>query len=427
MDHLRPFFDFVEASPTPYHCVKNAAALLDGAGFTALSPEGEWELWPGGKYYTVFQELCLFAFTVGEQWQVGSGYHMAAAHGDNPCLRIKASPNKKMGSSLFLNTEVYGGPILSSWADRPLAIAGRVALRSADPLRPEMRLVDFKRPVAIIPDVAPHLVQENNESRQKRSQKLPLLTVDCGEQMDDLYLERCVAKELGVEAEDILDYELYVYHCAPCAVIGMESDLICGPRLDDLTSAYAVVRSLADGSRSAGINIGVIFDAEEIGSRTKGGAFSGVTEILLKKMYYALGLSEAQCFNEMLRGTFLSCDVAHAFHPMYPSAYDDRNACHLNRGVCIKQAASQSYATDSAMGGMIRQLCEANSIPLQKFANHTDVRGGGTLANIVACALGVKAADIGVPLFAMHSAMETMGIRDEQHLVDLLTVFMSAE
>lgn len=427
MDQLKQFFNFVEASPTPYHCVRSAAALLDEAGFTALDAEADWTVVPGGKYYTTFQGLCLFTFTVGEDWRVGAGYHMAAAHGDAPCLRIKAAPNRKMGNYLFLNTEGYGGAILSSWTDRPLSIAGRVALRSADPLRPEMRLVDFGRPVALIPDVAPHLVQESSDSKQKRSVKLPLLTLDCREEMSGSYLENCLAKEMGVSAEDILDYELYLYHCAPCAVVGMEGDMVSGPRLDNLTSSYAVVRALADGARKHSVNVGVIFDAEEIGSRTKAGACSAATELLLKKLYFALGLTEAQCLSEMLRGTLLSCDVAHAFHPLFASSYDDRNACWPNRGICIKQAASQSYATDSAMGAMIRQLCDARGIPCQKFANHTDVRGGGTLANLVSCVLGVKAADIGVPLLAMHSAMETMGSKDEQHLVDLLTAFMSAE
>ena len=426
MDARNAFFTFVESATTPYHCAKAGVELLRAQGFTLLDSAADWEIKAGGKYVTVFQDLYLFAFTVGSDWTRGSGYRMAVSHGDTPGFRVKATPCKKQGNYLFLNAEVYGGPNLASWADRPLSLAGRVALRSDDPMQPNMKLVDLRRPVAIIPDVAVHLVSENSESKQKKSVKMPLLTVG-GENLEQDYLLHCLAKELDVKAEDILDYELYVYHCAPCAVVGMEEDLVSAPRLDNLTSVYAVLRALANGERRDGVNVSIVFDGEEIGSRTKGGAFSAVTEVFMKKLYLALGLSEEQYLGEMLRGMLLSCDVAHAYHPMFASAYDDKNACYPNGGVCIKQAASQTYATDSAMGAMIRQLCESKGIPCQRFANHTDVRGGSTLANMVACLLGVKAADVGLALLAMHSSMETMGAKDEQHFVDFLTAFMSAE
>lgn len=427
MDVKREFFDFVETATTPYHSVKAGVDLLRGAGFTVLDAAEDWQLAPGGKYAVVFQDLYLFAFTVGSKWTKGSGYRMAVSHGDSPCFRVKAAPCKKQGQYLFLNTEAYGGANLSSWTDRPLSIAGRVALRSDDPMQPKTELVDLRRAVALIPDVAVHLMAEHSEAKQKKSVKLPLMTVSCSEPMEEDYLRNRLAKELAVSAEDILDYELYVYHCAPCAVVGMEEEFVSGPRLDNLTSVYAVLRALADGARDNGVNVSIVFDGEEIGSRTKGGAFSNVTEVLMKKLYLALGLNEEEYLGEMLRGMLLSCDVAHAYHPMFASVYDDKNACYPNGGVCIKQSASQSYATDSAMGAMIRQLCESKGIPCQRFANHTDVRGGSTLANMVACLLGVKAADIGLALFAMHSAMETMGVKDEQHFVDFLTAFMSEE
>ena len=427
MEKRKAFFDFVETAVTPYHCVAEGKRLLEAEGFTALDAAEQWQLRAGGKYVVSFQDLCLFAFTVGDEWKCGSGYRMAAAHGDSPCFRVKAAPCKRHGNYLFLNTEAYGGAILSSWAERPLSIAGRVALRSEDPMQPKMALVDLRRPVAMIPDVAIHLMAENNEAKQKKSVKLPLLTVGCGEEMERAYLERCIAAELQVSEEDILDYELYVYHCAPCSVVGMEGDMVAAPRLDNLTSSYAVLRALADGTRHDGVNVGVIFDAEEVGSRTKGGALSSVTEMLMKKIYLALGLNEEQYLGEMMRGTLLSCDVAHAFHPLFASVYDEKCSCRPNGGVCIKQSASQSYATDSALTAMIRQLCESKGIPYQRFANNTDVRGGGTLANMAACVLGVKAADIGVALFAMHSAMEIMGAKDEEYFTDFLTAFMGAE
>ena len=426
MDTKQSFFEFVQAATTPYHCARAGVELLQAAGFTLLESASDWEIKAGGKYAVVFQDLYLFAFTVGSDWTRGSGYRMAVSHGDTPGFRVKAAPCKKQGQYLFLNTEVYGGANLASWADRPLSLAGRVALRSADPMQPNMKLVDLRRPVAIIPDVAVHLVGEHSESKQKKSVKLPLLTVG-GENLEQDYLLHCLGKELNVKEEDILDYELYVYHCAPCTVVGMEEELVSAPRLDNLTSVYAVLRALADGERRSGVNVSVVFDGEEIGSRTKGGAFSAVTEVFMKKLYLALGLDEEQYLGEMLQGMLLSCDVAHAYHPMFASVYDDKNACYPNGGVCIKQSASQTYATDSTMGAMIRQLCESKGIPCQRFANHTDVRGGSTLANMVACLLGVKAADVGLALFAMHSAMETMGAKDEQYFVDFLTAFMSAE
>ncbi len=419
---IERFKDFMNASTTPFQAVLNGKAILEQAGFRRLEVGERWELARGGRYFVVSNDSYLCAFEIGAQFEPTQGCHIGASHCDSPCFRIKAVPELKVDKYLCLDTEVYGGAKLESWHDRPLSIAGRVACRSQDVLHPEVRFIDLKRPVCMIADLAPHISDKSKVEAKQASKMYPIFGVSDGTEPEN-WFRVFLGKELGVAPEDILDYELYVYNCAPCADWGDKGEFLASPRLDNLTSVYALLAAITASRNEKGISAAIAYDHEEIGNRSKSGANSNITEYIFKRIYKALGYDEEQYMMAMPRSLIFSLDAAHSFNPMYGERYDKNNRCTLNMGLCIKQASTQSYATDSVMTGVVEQLCAKYDIPYQKFANHSDIRGGGTIGSVISAMLPVNAIDMGVPLLSMHSAMEMIGKKDEAALTALLTAF----
>lgn len=419
------FFDFIQKSTTPYHCVENSIDLLREAGFEEVFPDSGMQVEKGKKYYFQRNGSYLFAFTVGEDYEPGNGFRMAAAHDDSPCFRVKSHAEKILEDYAFLNTEGYGGANFTNWLDRPLSIAGRISVESEHIFRPHTFHFDLKEPAVIIPGLAVHFTKTDNEYQTRNSVRLPLYSVDKRGNFPDNGLRRLISEKLDIDPEQILDYELYVYNPAPCEKIGIHKEMTASPRLDDLTGVYGVLQGLMRAEQSRSVNAAVIFDNEEVGNISKNGAFSNATEMLWKMVYKALGYEERVYYEEAMKSYLISVDTAQAFHPLFPEVYDRNSRCRLNRGVCIKQTASQAYATDSVMSGIIQQICRSRGIPFQKYANHADIKGGGTLGSIVSCILAGRTADIGVPVLSMHSPIETMGNEDEESLIRFLEAFFS--
>ncbi len=417
---------FLEHATSPYHTITTLSERLKACGFSALDHISAWSLTPGGKYFVTPYASCLIAFCIGSDVAPHDGFRIGAAHGDFPGFRVKPQPELCKDGYIRLNTEGYGGVNHMSWLDRPLSLAGKVVLRSDDPFAPRVKLIDFKRPLLTIPNVAVHLLRDMNKGVElkKQTQMLPLLGLT-GEAVSDGVLRKLLADELDCTPDEILDYELNVYNFENGCCIGANQDFFQAPRLDDLTSVCALFEALTDTDRSAGINVFVVFDHEEIGSRTKQGADSQLLPQTLKKIYHGLGYHTMQYEDALYHSLMMSVDVAHALHPAYDSHYDPVHKCIPGKGFVIKQACSQSYATDSEVIAIIQQLCDAKQIPYQKFVNHSDERGGGTLGSIAAALLPVRCADIGVPILAMHSARETMSLCDQQALCEFLKQFYS--
>ena len=325
-----------------------------------------------------------------------------------------------------LNAEGYGGVNHMSWLDRPLSLAGKVVLRSDDLFAPDVRLIDLHTPLLTIPNVAVHLQREMNKGMElkKQTQMLPLLGLS-GEETTEGTLVRLLAEHLSCEPDDILDYELNLYNTETGTLLGLNHAFYQAPRLDDLTSVQALLDGLTAAKRANGINVLVIFDHEEVGSRTKQGADSALFLQIIKKLCRHLGWPEGACEDALRTSLMMSVDVAHALHPAYENHYDPVNKNVMGKGFSIKQACSQSYATDSEAIAIVQQICDAKKILYQKFVNHSDERGGGTLGSIAAALLPVRCVDIGVPILAMHSARETMGAADQKALTDYLTAFYS--
>lgn len=425
MNTLDDFFRFLDNSTSPFQVIKNSSEILEHGGFQHLSFEEDWDLQKGGSYYVKLFDTALYAFKIGKDIDEGLILRMAVAHTDFPSLRIKPNPEIKEKSFLKLNTEVYGGMILNSWFDRALSIAGKVALRSKQAFQTNEILVDFKRPLMVIPNLAIHLNRDVNKGVEvnKQTDILPLLGMT--EDKADNYLKNLLASELKVPVEDILDYDLFVYNLDKAQSVGVNREFICSPRLDDLSSVYALMQGILGKVCEKDIHMICLFDNEEVGNQTKQGCDTQFTDILLEKIMQSLGKTRTNLFEVLSRSFILSADVAQAYHPNYPTKYDPTNIAELNKGIALKIATTQRYAYDTGAVAIVQQLCEMNDIPFQKFVNRSDATAGSTMGPSISTSLAARTLDIGVPLLAMHSATETIGTKDQESIIKFMKVYFS--
>ena len=420
------FLDFIHNSPSPYHVTENCAEFLRKNDFREISASDD-EICSGGKYFIRVYGSTLFAFTVGS---ARGQLRIAAAHTDFPCLRIKPKAGLEREGYGLLNIEGYGGLILRSWLDRSLSLAGKVALRGGDIFSPPTKLININRPVAVIPSLAIHFDREVNEKGELNLQKdmlpLALLTKEKeDETADGDFFLPLLAEELGAAAEDILSYELSVYPSEKGTICGFNDEFVIAPRLDNLTSVWANMRAVAATAPKSGIRLAAFFDHEEVGSRTKQGAGSVTLMQTLELIYRRLRLSRDELWHDLRRGFMLSLDVAHGLHPHHADKSDPAVKPHLGGGVVIKQAAGQSYVGDAEAVASVKMLAEDNGIAWQEFVNRADQKGGSTLGSVAASFAPIRAMDVGVPVLAMHSAMETMAADDQTALNNLLSCYFA--
>lgn len=424
---MNEFLDFMKNAVSPYQAVEQGILLLSQENFKEIAMTGPFHLERGGRYYVKPYPTMLFAFTIGENLQNAQEFHIAAAHTDSPCLHVKPSAELRQKGYLKLNTEIYGGPILNTWLDRPLSIAGRIALRTENIYHPKTVLYNAKRPLLTIPNLAVHMNREVNKGIElkKQSDMIPLFGLACGRPDEKQFFLNFLAEELQVEKEDILDFDLYIYNAEQGMTVGMNEEFLSCPRLDNLSSCYALLKGLAAGSRQNGINMIALYDNEEVGSGTKQGADSAMLTMLLEKIYAALSLDKAALDEAILRSFLFSVDVAHALHPNRIDKYDPENFALMNDGIVIKINSNQRYSLDTEAIAVAQMLCEKAGAKFRKFVNHSDIAGGNTIGKIISSWLPMKTVDIGIPLLAMHSARELMGVEDEGNLIKLITEFFS--
>ncbi len=430
-DSVAGLLDLVHQAVSPWHTAAACSMRLEKAGFQRLEPGGEWHLERGASYYLEVFGSAVFAFAVGKgNLTESNALRLAAAHTDFPGLRIKPAASILKEGCGELNVEPYGGMMLASWQDRPLSIAGKIALRGSSAFAPELRLVDFASPLLTIPSLAIHMNRKVNEGVpiQKQKEMLPLMAV-LGKDGEQDFFAAWLSDRLGCARQDILSYELNLYPWEQGCQLGIAGEIVSAPRLDNLTSVEACLKGIeaaASAGDLQGLRVAAFFDNEEIGSRTKQGAGSGLLLQILERIYAALGYTGAQLWQSVSGGFMLSVDVAHGFHPNYGEKYDLTSKPMLNGGVVLKQAASQSYAGDAEAVAVISELCRQQDIPCQRFVNHSDQPGGSTLGSIASALVPMRTMDIGVPLLAMHSARETMGAADQQALNELIGSFFTA-
>ncbi len=421
----REMLDFIERSPSCFHAVANVKEMLDRQGFLELKETEDWPVESGQGYYVVRNDSSIISFRLPAEELTGEvkGFHIVASHSDSPSFKVKESPEMAAdGHYVQLNTEKYGGMILSTWLDRALSIAGRVAVREGD--RILTKLVNIDKDLLVIPNVAVHMNRDinNGVTYNPQSDMLPLFA-ECGDEKKKNMLMRRVAKAAGVKQENILGHDLFLYTREKGRILGDGGEFVLSPRLDDLQCVFASVKAFAAGRPAQYVNVCAVFDNEEVGSSTRQGANSTFLEDTLWRIGESLGQGRSGLLR-MISGSFLiSADNAHAVHPNHTQKADPTNRPYLNGGIVIKYHGGQKYTTDAMSSAKMKSLCERAKIPYQTYANRSDIPGGSTLGNISTAHVSVSSVDIGLPQLAMHSAVETAGVRDTKYAVDVLTEF----
>ena len=407
---------FIGKNPTAYHTAAAICGMLKEQGYEELLESCSWEVKPGGKYYVKRNGSSVIAFCVGAQLS-DVRFHIVASHTDSPTFKIKENAELVTGKKYTrLNTEGYGGMICSTWMDRPLSIAGRVLVMKDGTI--ESRLLTIDRDLVLIPSVAIHMNRGVNDGYafNKQVDLLPLF----GAETQEDALMKLVAEELGVEREQILGSDLYLYARDHAAIWGLDGEYVSCGRLDDQQCAFASVKALLESDNPSVINVMACFDNEEVGSGTKQGADSTFLYDVLKRICMALGRDEAEFLRSFASSYMMSADNAHAVHPNHPEHTDANNCVYMNEGVVIKSHAGQKYTSDGMSIAIIRELASRAQVPLQYFANRSDKAGGSTLGNIAMAHVSMNCVDIGLPQLAMHSCYETAGAKDTLYAIQLM-------
>ncbi|HJA25906.1 MAG TPA: M18 family aminopeptidase [Candidatus Fournierella merdigallinarum] len=404
MNETRDLFDFIAASPSPWHAVQAAASRLQAAGFVPLDERQTWRLAPGGRYYTLREGSSLIAWR--QPAAPAAGWRMAAAHSDSPAFKVKGAAVKS-GCTLLL-TEGYGGMIRASWLDRPLGLAGRVLVRAGDGV--EARLIAPDRDLAVIPHPAIHLDRALNDGH-KYDPKADMQALFAPGEAAGSY-KALLAAEAGCDEADILGEDILLYCRQPGATAGPAGELVLCPRLDDLACAWATLRGFLEAPEKEEGVLWCLFDSEEVGSGTRQGALGSFLPDVLAAAGEALGQTAQDRRRALAASLLLSADNGHAIHPNFPALADQDHPVRLGGGVVLKFNANQKYATTGLTAALFRAVCQRAGVPVQDYYNRPDMPGGSTLGNLLSTRVGVPMADIGLPQLAMHSCVETAAAAD---------------
>ena len=426
---IKRLLSFLDASPVNFWAVRNIAEELEKKGFRRINPQeplGKVEA--GDKFFVTKNDSSIYAFQIGRKPLADAGFHMVCAHCDSPTFRIK--PNAEMtceGGIVKLNTEVYGGPIMSTWFDRPLTLAGRVIVKGEDAMHPQTLLLHIKRPLLQISNLAIHFNRQVNDGVKLSRQKdvLPILGIINDELEQGNLLMNVITTELNIRQKDILDFDLYLADATPACTFGVHDEFISSGRLDDLSMCWAGVEAMAANCAEVPetTNVLALFDNEETGSQTKQGAGSPFLSYMLKRIALSQSGTEEAYYQAVERAFMVSADNAHAWHPNYGEKYDPTNHPMLGGGPVIKFNAAQKYASDAASAAVFANICEQAGVPCQRFVNHSDVAGGSTLGNILASSIPLQGVDMGNAILAMHSCRETGSAIDHEYCVKAFTEF----
>lgn len=428
---IKRLLSFLDASPVNFLAVKNLTDELQQHGYRRIdTTEALGMVKAGDKFFVTKNDSSIYAFQIGRKALAETGFHMICAHCDSPTFRIK--PHAEIdceGGIVKLNTEVYGGPIMSTWFDRPLTLAGRVIVKSKDVMTPTTLLLHVKRPLLQISNLAIHFNRQVNDGVKLSRQKdvLPILGIindelEKGNLLMNIILEE-LNKQQTVAREDILDFDLYLADATPACTFGAHNELISSGRLDDLSMCFAGLEALLASQPTDTTQVLAIFDNEETGSQTKQGAGSPFLSYMLKRIALAQGGTEEAYYQAVERAFMISADNAHAWHPNYSEKYDPTNHPMLGGGPVIKFNAAQKYASDAYSASVFAGLCKKAGVPCQRFVNHSDVAGGSTLGNILASSIPLRGVDMGNAILAMHSCRETGSTADHEFCIKVFTQF----
>ncbi len=418
--------DFIDASPSPWHAVQTSETRLTAAGFQRLDETERWSLTAGDRRYVVRGGSSIIAFIVGSQPAATTGLRLIGAHTDSPGLRLKPKPAEDAAGMVRLGVEVYGGPILATFADRDLSLAGRVNVRVPGGFA--SRLVRFGEPLLRLPNLAVHMNREVNENGLKfnKQTELPLLLgVSEDGTKAEARFRQPIATALGVEPDDLLTWELNAYDTQKGAFWGVDREFVANSQLDNLASCHAALSALLATSEPAATCLCAFFDHEEVGSESATGAGGSFVQDVIARLSASAGLDSEDQRRMLARSFFVSADMAHGWHPNFPAAYEPCHHALVNAGPVIKSNANQRYSTSAETAARFMAICAKAGVPCQQYAHRTDLGCGSTIGPIVAARLGIPSVDVGSPMWAMHSIRESAGVLDHAYMIAALTTTFS--
>ncbi len=418
------FLEYVDASPTSFQAAEQSISRLARAGFIELDERKEYSLTPGGKYYVSRNSSSVIAFIVGSGNPGVSGFKLAASHLDSPLLKIKPDTLSWTKGICRVAVEVYGGPIIHTWLDRELSLAGRVTLKNGSGSKVKFKsvLINIAKPIAIIPNAAIHLNRDVNKGFEynKQTHLQAILSTNPENENPLKYL---IAKELNVSLEQVAEMDLFLYDSAKASVVGTSGDMIASGRLDNLAMSHTILSAIIATENPASTSLAVLYDNEEIGSQTLQGANGSFLSDTLERISLAAGLSRAGHLIALSKSFLISADMAHAFHPAYAEKYDPAYAPRMNGGPVIKMNANYRYTTTSESATEFIRYCEMAGVQYQKFMTRSDLPCGSTIGPVASSMLGIQTVDIGNPMWGMHSIRETCGVQDHLDLIKVLGAY----
>ena len=420
--HAQALLQYIDQSPSPWHAVESTRIHLEASGFLHLHERDSWKIAPGDCRYVIRGDSSIIAFRMGDRAPSEAGFRILGAHTDSPGLRIKPQGHLREGRLIRLGVEVYGGPILASFADRDLSLAGRVSIKGSQGI--ETRLVRFDSALLRLPNLAIHMNRGVNEDGLKfnKQTELPLIL---GQTLPDApsqtLLNELVADRLNIEPDSILSLELNVFDTQPGTLWGAHAAFLATRQIDNLSSCHAALCALLSGTQGPSTQVIALFDHEEIGSQSHQGAQGSFLSDVLSRLSGGDTEDERRA---LARSLLISADAAHAFHPSFSSAYEPLHHVQINEGPALKINANQRYATDGPRAALFKDLAQKIGVPCQTYVHRTDLGCGSTIGPIASARLGVPTIDCGVPMWAMHSARESAGVCDQWAFKRLLQGFL---
>jgi aspartyl aminopeptidase len=427
----KKLLQFIDNSPSPWHATATTIMELEQKKFQRLDERDAWNLEPGGRYYVVRDGSSIIGFIVGCGDLTQDGFRIIGAHTDSPGLRIKPNAAHNCGSMVRLGVEVYGGPILATFTDRDLGMAGRVVIKTGSALTDiDTQLIHFNKSLIRLPNLAIHLNQEVNKNGLKldRQKELPMILSVLQENLlPQQQFLAIIADKIKVEPEAILSWELQVFDTQPGSFFGHEDQFIANGQLDNLASCHAGLCALLDDTvaNPKATNMIAYFDHEEVGSQSSKGAGGSFLPDVLERISFAMNKTHESQKRAYANSFLLSADMAHAYHPNYPKAYDNEHKILINAGPVIKKNANQRYSSESVSEALFAKICEQAEVPYQKYVHHANIPCGSTIGPITAAKLGIRSVDVGNPLWSMHSARESAGTLDHEYMIRAMTVFFA--
>lgn len=427
--------DFINNSPTAFHATQNLETELTANGFIKLDPSQKWDLKIGEKYFVSRNDSALIAFIPGQDF-LDHGFRIISAHTDSPALKIKPDPLIENEGQLVLNTEIYGGPILNTWYDRELSIAGKIVLKSEKSFELKEELIDLEKNIAIIPNLAIHLNREINQKAKINKKKglRALITQTKAKENNlaekdelDFSLNKLITQNTEYELTEIVESELYLYPSQRAQFLGAEAEYIAARAQDNLSMTHAALKAIKSSKTHKWTQMTIFYDNEEIGSQTPQGADSPFVSNLIERIIYNLGANKEDYYTILEKSFLVSADMAHAVHPNFGEESAQNNRAFLNQGPVIKYNANLKYTTHATTAGVLIDLMDKNDISYQIYTNRSDKKGGSTIGPIAATQLGIKSIDLGNPLLAMHSSRELGGSLDHKQMIKLMKLFLKED